>query len=92
MTETWLSVRDQPLFAWAGLWSTSGEWGDCYTGVMTSACSELAHVHDRSPVILERHQWHQWLTLPLPGLYQFDRPYPAERMAIDATQKLWTKG
>lgn len=89
MTETWLSVKDMPIFAWAGLWSASAEWGDCFTGVMTSACSELEHIHDRSPVILEPHQWQQWLTLQLPALYQFDRPFPAKRMEVDETEELW---
>jgi putative SOS response-associated peptidase YedK len=27
MTTTWLSVRDQEMFAWAGLWRDSDEWG-----------------------------------------------------------------
>ncbi len=89
MTETWLSVKDQLVFAWAGLWRTSDEWGDCYTGVMTSACSELLHIHDRSPVIIERHEWQTWLNQPLPSLYQFDKPLPAKRMVVDATDKLW---
>jgi putative SOS response-associated peptidase YedK len=57
MTETWLSVKDEPVFAWAGLWSTSEEWGDCYTGVMTDNAPELEYIHDRSPVILERDEW-----------------------------------
>lgn len=56
---------------------------------MTRNALELAHVHDRWPVILERHQWQQWLTLQLPALYRFDRPFPAERMAVEATEDLW---
>ena len=89
MTETWLSAKDEPIFAWAGLWRPSDEWGDCYTGVMTGNAPELAHIHDRSPVILESAQWEAWLTLPLPSLYQFDRPYPAGRVTVEATTKLW---
>ena len=27
MTETWLSLKEQAIFAWAGLWTNSGEWG-----------------------------------------------------------------
>jgi len=52
MTETWLSVKGTPIFAWAGLWRTSEEWGEVYTGVMTENAPELEHIHDRSPVIL----------------------------------------
>jgi putative SOS response-associated peptidase YedK len=91
MTETWLSVKDQPIFAWAGLWRTSDEWGDCYTGVMTSACSELLHIHDRSPVIIEPHEWGKWLNYDLLSLKQFDKPLPALRMAVEATGELWVK-
>jgi putative SOS response-associated peptidase YedK len=85
MTRTWLLVSDAPIFAWAGLWRPSEEWSDCYTGVMTENAPELAHIHDRSPVILDREHWHTWLTAPLAELYQFDRPYPAECMAVEAT-------
>lgn len=91
MTETWISVKGKPVFAWAGLWRPSDAWGDCYTGVMTDNAPELAHVHDRSPVILEPHQWTTWLTAPLPSLYQFDRPFPAERTEVNATTKLWAR-
>ena len=69
----------------------SDEWGDSYTGVMTSSCSELAHIHDRWPVILTADQWEAWLTLPLPSLYQIDKPYPAERMAVEASTNLWAQ-
>ncbi len=91
MTEAWLSVRDQPVFAWAGLWRRSDEWGDVYTGVMTDNAPELTHIHDRSPAILEPEQWDTWLKAPLADLYQFDRPYPAERMVVEATDQLWAR-
>jgi len=91
MTEAWLSVKGEPVFAWAGLWRASDEWGDCYTGVMTENAPALAHIHDRSPVILEPDQWEAWLTLPLQSLYQFDRPFPAERMAVEVTADLWAR-
>lgn len=89
MTETWLSLRDQPIFAWAGLWSISDEWGAVYTGVMTDNAPELAHIHDRSPVILDPADWDTWLHAPLADLYQFDRPFPADRMVVEATANPW---
>jgi putative SOS response-associated peptidase YedK len=27
-TRTWFNVKDQPIFAWAGLWRVSDEWGE----------------------------------------------------------------
>lgn len=89
MTETWLSVRDQPIFAWAGLWSVSDEWGAVYTGVMTDNAPELAAIHDRSPVIIDPDHWDTWLHAPLEELYQFDRPYPAERIIVQPTSAPW---
>lgn len=91
MTETWLAVGDQPIFAWAGLWSDSDEWGKVYTGVMTDNAPELIDIHDRSPVIIDPEHWETWLNAPLEELYQFDRPYPADRMAIDATSSPWAR-
>lgn len=91
MTETWLSMKDQSLFAWAGLWRASDEWGTCYTGVMTGNAPELEHIHDRSPVILLPDQWQTWLTAPLEDLHQFDRPFPAAEMMVESTTELWAR-
>lgn len=92
MTTTWLSIKDEPVFAWAGLWRESDEWGRCYTGVMTDNAPELADIHDRAPVIIERHDWETWLHAPLPELYRFDRPFPADRTIVTATNVPWKIG
>lgn len=89
MTETWISVKDQPIFVWAGLWSNSDEWGSVFTGVMTEACIELQEVHDRSPVILDPEHWDTWLHAPLEELYQFNAPYPGERLVVEHTSTPW---
>jgi putative SOS response-associated peptidase YedK len=88
MTETWLSVTEQPIFAWAGLWAET-DWGLTYTGVMTGHAEEFLHIHDRSPVIIDPKDWMTWLTAPLPDLYQFDRPYPAAKMTVEETKTPW---
>ena len=55
MTRTWLSLPDTPLFAAAGVWRQSDEWGACYSIVMTgSAGCAAAEVHERMPVLLAR--------------------------------------
>lgn len=89
MKETWLSLRDQPIFAWAALWDDSQEWGRVSTGVMTDNAPEFAYIHDRSPVILDPQDWRTWLTAPLADLYRFDRPYPPERMTVEHTNNPW---
>jgi len=31
-TRIWFSLKDQSIFAWAGLWRISDEWGPVYSG------------------------------------------------------------
>ena len=92
MTTTWLSLRDQPMFAWAGLWRRSDEWGDCYTGVMTDACIELVDIHDRMPVILAPADWQAWLAEPVAELRRFDRAWPLSEIAVEDTARPWKDG
>ena len=62
MTRTWLSLPDAPLFAAAGVWRPSDEWGDCYSMVMTdSEGSDAAAVHTRMPVLLAPGDFEAWL-------------------------------
>lgn len=59
-TRTWISLPDQPLFAIAGIWKDSPEWGPVYSMVMTDASSAVVDVHNRMPVILRPEDWKQW--------------------------------
>lgn len=56
---------------------------------MTDNAPELCDIHDRSPAILDPQDWETWLNAPLEDLYQFDRPYPADRMIIERTANPW---
>jgi putative SOS response-associated peptidase YedK len=56
-TRTWFTLPDQDVFAVAGLWRDTPEWGPAYTMVMTEVCPHVASVHDRMPVILKRQDW-----------------------------------
>ena len=60
MTRTWMSLPDQPVFAVAGIWRASEEWGDCYSMVMTDAAGAAAEVHNRMPVILRAGEKDIW--------------------------------
>ena len=60
-----LSAADGDLLALAGIWE---EWRDAEgrvlpsTAILTGAApADLAHVHDRAPMVLERTAWTQWL-------------------------------
>src|SRR3546814_9259999 len=49
---TWFRVKGEPIFAWAGMWKTSDEWGPVYSGLLTDCNDAIRPVHDRMPVLL----------------------------------------
>lgn len=89
MTRTWISVADQPVAAWAGLWRSSDEWGDCYSGVMVDATEELWDIHDRMPVILHPDEHDAWLNAPAEDAIALVRKYAAARLVVDRTDEPW---
>ncbi|WP_432201321.1 SOS response-associated peptidase [Erythrobacter sp. W53] len=60
MTRTWLSLPHSKVFAVAGIWRESDEWGPCYSMLMTDAAGDAAKIHNRMPVILEQYLWSDW--------------------------------
>lgn len=60
MTRTWYSLNGVDLFAVAGIWRWSEEWGDVYSMVMVDGWAQMADVHDRMPVILKPDDWQLW--------------------------------
>jgi putative SOS response-associated peptidase YedK len=89
-TRTWFTLPDQELFAVAGLWRDTPEWGPAYTMVMTEACFQVADVHDRMPVILNRSDWGNWLDGPPDAAGLLCRPYP-NLMVCDRTADAWVR-
>ena len=61
----YIQLRDQALFAFAGLWSTRkndvGENLNTYTIMTTEANEKLTPIHARMPVILRSEQYGIWL-------------------------------
>jgi putative SOS response-associated peptidase YedK len=47
MTRTWFNVKDKPIFAWAGLWRVSDEWGQA--GVVHELPAQ--HLDDQGTVM-----------------------------------------
>lgn len=91
-TRTWFSVRDQPIFAWAGLWRESAEWGPVYSGVMTDCNEAIRPVHDRMPVLLHPHEYDQWLRGGFDEILAFqERCFPDDLIEVDRTSELWVK-
>lgn len=89
-TRTWFSLPDEEVFAIAGLWRDTPEWGLAYTMVMTEACIHVADVHDRMPVILKRSDWADWLNGPPDAAGLLCRPYP-DLMVCDRTTDAWVR-
>ena len=91
MTRTWLSLPDQPIFACAGIWRTSDEWGDCYSMVMTDAGGVAAEVHDRMPVILRPDDYDRWQRATPEEARALCVPYVGE-VVIERTADSWRRG
>jgi len=85
-TPFYYTLRDQPLFAFAGLWE---EWMDpnnmklqTYTIITTNANQLIKTIHDRMPVILKPQDEAVWLnekTTP-DSLLSLLKPYPPKSM------------
>lgn len=88
MTEAWMTVPDESLFAAAGIWRPSVEWGDCYSMIMTEAAGEAATVHSRMPVILAIADHASWLEQEMPDALNLCRAW-AGRLAVNRSDKLW---
>ena len=90
MTRTWFALPDDEVFAVAGIWRDTAEWGPAYSMVMTEASIHVQGVHDRMPVILRRETWTDWLDGPPDDARILCQPYPAE-MTIRRTTDPWFK-
>lgn len=91
-TRTWFSVKDRPVFAWAGLWRQSEEWGDVYSGVMTDCNEAIRPVHDRMPVLLHESEYGKWLGGSFDEIVGFqERCFPDELIEMRRTSDPWNK-
>jgi len=89
-TRTWFSLPHEELFAVAGIWRDTAEWGPAYSMVMTEACEHVAGVHDRMPAILPPDDWAEWLDSSPDAAGLLCRPYESE-MAVERTQEPWVR-
>ena len=87
-TRTWFALPDADLFAVAGLWRPSAEFGDAYSMVMTEACQHVAGVHDRMPVIVAASDWSTYLGDDVQAAFDLCQPWPGN-MAVERTDVPW---
>jgi putative SOS response-associated peptidase YedK len=91
-TRTWFSLHERPIFAWAGLWRDSAEWGPVLSGAMTDCNEAIRPVHDRMPVLLYESEYDQWLRGSFEEIVGFqDRCFPDELIAMERTSDPWNK-
>lgn len=91
-TRTWFSVKDEPVFAWAGLWRDSAEWGPVYSGVMTDCNAAIRPVHDRMPVLLHRDEHERWLHGSFDDIIALqERCFPDALIVTERTSEPWVK-
>ena len=91
MTRTWYGLPGEELFAVAGLWRQSPEWGAVYTMVMTDSSPQMADVHDRMPVILRRDDWPRWTEGSAETAAALCQTWP-DGLTVDHTSGRWVDG
>ena len=89
-TRTWFALPNEEVFAVAGIWRDTDEWGPAYSMVMTEACEHVQGVHDRMPVILQRETWGDWLDGSPDAAKLLCQPYPAD-MVVRRTSDPWAR-
>lgn len=90
MTRTWYSLPDQEIFAVAGVWRPTAEWGEAYSMVMVDGCQLMAEVHDRMPTILAREDWARWTEGTPEEAFALCRVWEGP-LQIDRTPEPWFK-
>lgn len=91
-TRTWFSVVGQPIFAWAGLWRESAEWGPVYSGLMTDCNEAIRPVHNRMPVLLLPEDYDRWLGGSFEDALGFQRRRFSDALiAMERTLEPWAR-
>lgn len=91
MTRTWYGLPGEEVFAVAGLWRPSAEWGDVYTLVMVDGHPQMAEVHDRMPLILSRAAQRYWLDATADEALALCQTWEDE-LTVDRTLERWAGG
>ena len=89
----YIHLKDQHLFAFAGLWSNwksnEGKTLNTFTILTTQANEKLTQIHPRMPVILPPENYSTWLN-PNPNLETLKnllKPYPSEEFIFHPVSK-----
>lgn len=90
-TRSWLAMPDGALFAAAGIWRSSDEWGEVYAMVMTDAAGLAAEVHTRMPVLLAAADYPVWTSGTPEEAKRLCLPWRGE-LSLERTREPWSGG
>lgn len=90
MTRTWLSRPDVEVFAAAGVWRVSAEWGPVYSMVMTDSCGAVSECHERMPVLLDDRDWRVWTDGEPHVALALCRPFAGD-VVFERTAQAWSR-
>ncbi len=91
MTRTWYGLPGEDVFAVAGLWRPSAEWGEVYTIVMVDGHPQMADVHDRMPLILSDSAQRDWLEGSADAALALCQTW-AQAITVERTEQRWAGG
>lgn len=77
-SQLWMAIKDQPMFACAGIWRDSDEWGPVFALVTTFRSDPSRPVRDGMPVILEPADYDIWLNGPIEDAKKLCIPFEKE--------------
>jgi putative SOS response-associated peptidase YedK len=73
---------DEPWFCFAGLWRPMADGGAAFTLLTTEPGPDVAPIHDRQMVVLDRSNWSEWLE-KIDNEADLLRPLPAGSLAVE---------
>ena len=91
-TRTWMNLPDAEIFACAGIWRQSDEFGTCYSMVMTDSVGSAAEgIHSRMPVLLRPEDYQGWVSGSPEEAKALCTAWTGD-LTIDHTDQPWTRG
>lgn len=88
--ENWFSLRDRPVFAFAGVWRMHSDDGAKSYGFLTCAPNPLvAPIHPKAmPVILHAEDHDRWLDGTIDDVRDLASPFPSQLMEMSTGTSL----
>ncbi len=90
MTRTWMQVPGVPIFAAAGVWRMSDEWGACFSMIMTDSAGPASEIHSRMPVILAPADYAGWVRGTPQAAFDLCRAWDGD-LTVERTDEAWSK-